>query len=249
MREIRPDPLQRLGATSAAVAGLHEIIAEEEALGEVLARVVRTAARASPRADLVSISVLSEDVWRTAAQTGDAAVALDREQYAVDRGPSLESVRLRGPVRSRIGRGHERWPEFEVAAGRAGVRAYLSVPLVVDIRDSEQLLGALNVYSYSADAFDPFDEGLISLYATAAGQAITNARRWQRARESVQQLERALESRAEINQAKGALMAIHGCTAEQAFERLVEQSQHNNIRVHTLAKRLLGSLRTEPRSE
>lgn len=43
----------------------------------------------------------------------------------------------------------------------------------------------LNIHSYTAFAFDPFDEGLMRLYTVAAGQAITNARRWQHCRETV----------------------------------------------------------------
>ncbi|MCM6778055.1 ANTAR domain-containing protein [Nocardia sp. CDC159] len=249
MWEARPDPLLRLGATSSAVAGLREIIAKEEPLGQALTRVAHAAARAVPDADLVSITVLSEQVWRTVARTADDAVPLDREQYESDRGPSLESARLRRPVRAQIGRERDRWPEFDTSAARAGVRAYLSVPLLVEVAESVQLLGSLNIYSHNAGAFDPFDEGLTNLYSVAAGQAIAAARRWQAARESVAQLERALETRAEIDQAKGALMAIHGCTADEAFARLVEQSQRHNIRVHTLARRFLTELGSRAASD
>jgi hypothetical protein len=98
-----------------------------------------------------------------------------------------------------------------------------------------------NIYSRTAAAFDPFDEGLLRLYTTAA---ITNARRWQQSRDKIAQLETALTSRAEIDQAKGILMALHGCTADEAFARMAERSQHTNIKVRTLARDLLASVRT-----
>jgi AmiR/NasT family two-component response regulator len=75
--------------------------------------------------------------------------------------------------------------------------------------------------------FAAYDEGLVKAFTTAAEQAILNARRWQ-PRDRVSNLEAALTSRAEIDQANGVLMAIHGCTAEEAFARLAEQSQHRN---------------------
>jgi AmiR/NasT family two-component response regulator len=37
-------------------------------------------------------------------------------------------------------------------------------------------------------------------------------------------------------------MAVHGCTADEAFQRLVEQSQGHNIKLYDIARRLLASL-------
>lgn len=148
-------------------------------------------------------------------------------------------------MRAEIGRHHDRWPEFDEHAHQLGIRAYLSVPLFEDLDDHEHLVGSLNIYSYTASAFDPFDEGLMQLYTVAAGQAIVNARHWQQTRETVTQLEQALTSRSEIDQAKGALMAVHGCSADEAFTKLSKQSQHTNVKVHELARELLNSLRTQ----
>ena len=105
------------------------------------------------------------------------------------------------------------------------------------------LVGSLNIYSYTASAFDPFDEALMGMFSVAAGQAITNARRWQHSRETVTQLERALISRPEIEMAKGALMALHGCSADEAFAKLADHSQRRNIKLHVIAKELLETLR------
>jgi GAF domain-containing protein len=149
----------------------------------------------------------------------------------------------RQPIRTNISAETGRWPEFVQAAQEGGVRASLSVPLIVGGPDDEQeLVGSLNIYSRTASAFDPFDEALMRLFSVAAGQAITNARRWQHSRETVTQLERALVSRPEIEMAKGALMAQHGCNPDEAFARLVEQSQRRNIRLHIVAQELLASL-------
>ena len=123
----------------------------------------------------------------------------------------------------------------------------MSVPLLVGGLDEEQeLVGSLNVYSYTASAFDPFDEGLMRLYTVAAGQAITNAGRWQRSRETVTQLEQALTSRTDIDMAKGALMALHGCDPDEAFARLVDESQRHNIKLRDVALELIARLKAAP---
>jgi GAF domain-containing protein len=244
----RPDLLARLDATAEAVRSLREIFAAEEPLDDVLGRVATTAVTTIPCADSVTITVITETTPRTAAWTDERMVDLDLHQYADDRGPCLDSARTQRSVRSVVGERRQDWPGFTAAAERAGIRASLSAPLLVDTStrhdpDTQELVGSVNVYSHTAAAFDQFDEGLLTLYATAATQAITNARRWQQSREQVTQLETALDSRGEINQAKGALMAMHSCTAEEAFSMLVKQSQHANVKVNKLARDLLTSLR------
>ncbi len=116
----------------------------------------------------------------------------------------------------------------------------MSVPLVIAGVDAEQeLAGSLNLYSHTATAFDPFDAELMRLYSVAAGQAISNSRRWQKARETVTQLETALVSRSDIDMAKGALMAIHGCDPDGAFARLKDESQRRNTKLREVVRELL----------
>lgn len=236
----RPNPLERLDTTSEAIASLRDVFALEEPLDEVLARVAHTAARAIPDADAVTITVVNGQTRRTPATTDERILELEHVQQEFGRGPCIQAAQERKPVRVQSGQA-DQWPEFAEVALRLGVRACLSVPLLIG-DDELELVGSLNVYSYTVSAFDPFDEGLMRLYTVAAGQAITNARRWQQSRDTVAQLERALTSRAEIDQAKGALMAIHGCTADEAFQRLVNESQQRNTKLYDIARGLLKSL-------
>lgn len=58
--------------------------------------------------------------------------------------------------------------------------------MLIEGLDNEQdLVGPLNIYSHTATAFDELDTELMRLYSVAAGQAISNFRRWQKARETV----------------------------------------------------------------
>jgi GAF domain-containing protein len=209
----------------------------------VLARLAATAAYAIPDADAVTITLLTGDRPHTAATTDDRVGDIDRYQYLSNRGPSLHAAHSRQAVRSVVAEDWPRWPEFTAAAKAAGVRTYLAVPLLLDGDHVDELVGSLNVYSRTATAFDPFDEKLMALFTTAAAQAVANARLWRQSRDTVTNLEKALTSRAEIDQAKGALMAIHGVTAESAFGELVRHSQHQNVKLQDIARRFLASLR------
>ncbi|MDT5006791.1 MAG: hypothetical protein QOJ24_3967 [Mycobacterium sp.] len=238
----RPDPLSRLQTVSEAIESLGAIFAAEEPLDDVLLRVADTAARAVPGADAVSITVLSDPEPRTAACTDDLMLGLDREQYTAGRGPCLEAAQTRQAVRVSTDVEQQRWPEFVAAARQQGVLASLSSPLIVapaHDEDEGELVGSLNIYSRSTAAFDPFDDLLVRLYTVTASQAITNARRWQSSRETVTQLEAALNSRSVIDQAKGAVRTRTGCTADEAFATLVDLSQRKNIKLRDVAQQLL----------
>jgi len=137
-------PLARLVTTAAAIEGLRDLFAAEEPLDDIAARVAETAVAAIPYADAVSITVLSWPDARTAAATHEQALELDLHQYASGRGPCLEAAWQRTPVRAAIGEAHHRWPEFVEAAQRVGIRASLSVPLLIGgITEEQELVGSL----------------------------------------------------------------------------------------------------------
>ena len=238
----RIKPQARLDELSTTLDDLHDELAAEERIEVVLQRLVDTAVIVIPGADVVSVTIVSGTKPSTVAATDEAVLDIDRDQYATGEGPCLEAAELRRPVRVDVAGAHERWPAFAVAAERAGVQAYLSVPLLLDT-GTEELVGAMNIYGYQAGAFTGFDEALIRLFTTAASGAISNSRRAARSRELTEQLRRAVVSHAEIDQAKGALMAIHGISAEEAFARLVRRSQTTNTKLIEIARELLASLR------
>ena len=142
-------PLARLVTTADAIEGRRDLFAAEEPLDHIAARVAETAVAAIPNADAISITVLTWPDARTAASTHECALELDHHQYASGRGPCLEAAWQRTPVRAVIGEEHQRWPEFVEAAQREGIRASLSVPLLIAGLDKEQeLVGSLNIYSH-----------------------------------------------------------------------------------------------------
>ncbi|PRY38217.1 ANTAR domain-containing response regulator [Umezawaea tangerina] len=231
----------RLDEASAALEDLQGVLASEEPIQDALQGLAEAAVRVIADAGAVTITIVDGEHASTAASTSEDVIRIDADQYASGEGPCLEAARTLTPVRVAVGEARQRWPKFADTAEEAGVRAYLSAPLAV----GDDVLGSLNVYGYTDEAFDPYDEALLRLFTTAASGAITAARRSSRSRQIITNLTKALVSRAEIDQAKGALMAVHGIEADAAFQQLVDESQTTNTKLVEVARRLMESLRRE----
>lgn len=246
MTEGRDDPLVRLDHVAAALDELRDQAAGQP-LADVAKGLAESAVAVLPDADAATITAVAEDGHLyNVVGTDDGIVDIDECQCRTRRGPCVEAATSRMPVRAIVGEHEEEWPEFTAAAKAAGINTYLSVPLVLpgDPGDGEdEVVGGLDMYSFTARAFDDYDEHVMRLFTTAACEAFANARRWEATNRKIGQLETALTSRAEIDQAKGVLMAVHGCTAGEAFARLVEESQRTNTKLTTVARKLLESLR------
>ncbi|WP_053733809.1 GAF and ANTAR domain-containing protein [Nocardia sp. NRRL S-836] len=239
----RQDAVDRLDEATAALAALRDGFSDEEPLDEVLQRLAETATRAIQDADAVTITVNPEQP-RTAAASDTTLIEIDEKQYGANRGPCLEAARTLHAVRAVVGENHDAWPEFETSADQHGVRAYLSVPIALPASDHNDAVhvGSLNIYSYSPAAFDPFDESVMRLFTTAASAAIGSSHRSQRSQDHIKNLETALVSRAVIEQAKGVLMAVHACTADDAFGMLVQKSQNENLKLREVARNLIDDV-------
>jgi GAF domain-containing protein len=220
-----------LDEVTQALETLGEIVNREDNVRAALQGVCEQVIRAVPGVDAASVTLLNDGQPETAASTNELIVELDREQYRIGRGPCLEAARTGEVVRVAVENADGVWPAFADAARAAGVGSFLSAPLVID----DQLSGAVNCYSLKFHGFVDFDEQLLGLYVAAVKGVLRGLRQAQEARLVAEQLRVALVSRAEIDQAKGILMAIHGITAQQAFDRLVEHSQRRNVKLHDVA--------------
>lgn len=65
-------------------------------------------------------------------------------------------------------------------------------------------------------------------------------------RTEVNDLHIAMESHPSIDQARGMLMLLGPCTAEEAWEVLVEVSQRSNTKLRAVAEELIATTEGEP---
>lgn len=232
-----PELVRRLEEVTGILSDLSDLLAQEEDLARVLQRSVDQLTGAVPDADMTSVTVLRGDTGETVAASSKDVWEIDQDQYAAGDGPCLEAARSGQVVRTGVREVATRWPEFTRGSRAAGVESYLCCPLFL----GEDFIGSLNLYSAERHGFADFDVALLELYVTAACAAIANARRYAQAREMSEQLTQALESRAVIDQATGIVMVRSGSTAEQAFAALVRQSQNTNVKLRTIAARLVAA--------
>jgi GAF domain-containing protein len=222
-----------------AVRTLARLLLTEETLEDTLQRVASLACRTLEPCDLASVTMITDGRPSTPVQTDPGADELDRAQYRSERGPCLQAYDVRGAVRRTIN-DDAPWPEFAAEAEKSGVRSVLSVPLVA----SDRALGALNLYSKTAESYSEADEETALLFSEQAAVACANAEVYWRTYALTEHLREALDSRDVIGQAKGILMARRGCTPEVAFEALRKVSQHRNIKLRQIAEQVvyLGDL-------
>jgi transcriptional regulator with GAF, ATPase, and Fis domain len=128
-----------------------------------------------------------------------------------------------------------RWPRFGGRVARMAVHSALSLPLMV----GDQVIGAINTYARSRDAFGERAVLLGSQFAGPAAVSVYNAQLLAGAQERTQRLQRALGNRAVIDQAIGIMRSRSGASAEEAFDRLTRISQTENIKLHVIAERLV----------
>ena len=209
----------------------------ESDLQAVLGRVAELARQTLPGVAGASVTLVESDRAFTAAFAGQLALDLDETQYQEGFGPCLEVAQSAGSVTVPDMAAEIRWPAFARQALAAGVHSSLSVALPLQ----EAVLGALNIYAIQPAIFDRDAIELARTFAGYAAVAIANARLYQTTATLAEDMRRAMETRAVIEQAKGILVAQQHCTPEQAFELLTRLSQTTHRKLRDCAADLVTS--------
>lgn len=231
-----------LDAAAEALQDLYRVLNPAGHIEKYLNRLCKHAVELIEDADMAGVTVLDEEgAASTAARTSREVVMVDELQYRSWEGPCIEAAESEQIVVADRKTASGRWPGLASEARRFGVQSFLSIPLPA--LEPGARAGAVNVYGSRADGFARSEVALMNLFTTAAGYAIGSTERYRGARQLALQLERALDSRAVIDQAKGVLMAVHGVDADGAFAMLVETSQRTNTKVRVVAEELLASVR------
>lgn len=227
--------------TASALRELTESMRLDEPRDDLLERVAKKVVGLLPGADAATVTLYSDNEPSTVAATDESLLPLDKAQYSADDGPCLKAAESGTIVRTRLERAAERWPDFAAAAEQLGVRTALACPLFVpdeshfNRRETEPLAGALNVWSFEENAFDPVEAALVAMFTSAISAIILTASRWAAAERQAETLVAALETRDAIATAKGIVMARLELNAEEAFRWLTEASQHTNRKIREIS--------------
>ncbi|WP_460763809.1 GAF and ANTAR domain-containing protein [Nocardiopsis oceani] len=247
-------PEVSVGATSdyplaARFAELSTHLFTASSVSEVLDHLVLVAGEVVQGGGAVSVTLQRGDEFTTPAYRGALAHQLDHLQYEHGEGPCLDSASSSGKAFAASAdlAVDTTWPDFAKAATAAGCRSVLSLGLFPDATESLPRLGSLNFYARGTHAFEPGDQDVGMLLAAHAGVALVSTTMLSEADLRNVNLERALESRDVIGQAKGILMERQRLTPEQAFDKLRDASNRLNTKLSELARRLIETGETPAR--
>lgn len=163
----------------------------------------------------------------TAAATSDLVREIDDAQRETAEGPCFDALEHSLPVQRIMDMEAygEPWPNFAPRASELGVGSMIGLLLYTD----EGGLGALDLYSSQRDAFTERSERVGWLLASHAAVLYAAAR-------TQSQLETAMDSRKDIGEALGLVMATYQIDENYALKLLKQVSQNRNVKLRELAQ-------------
>jgi len=227
-----------------SMGALSQYFVGDSTMGETLDRVCTASLKAIQPAIYAGMSMTLEAKVGTYVCSHQVVEEIDRKQYDTSDGPCLDAFRTGKVVVLRSTSAPGPYPDFRAACFNHGIASVISLPMSVD----GERVGALNLYSESEDAFSDEDIELGTNFATHAAILMANAKAYWDARMLSENLSEAMRSRARIEQAKGIIISNTGCTEDQAFDLLRQQSQHENVKLRDLADEIVTRTQREPRS-
>ena len=201
----------------------------------------QTVQQVAPSCVGLSIALFEHDLTFTLAASSLDLAALDGVQY-LDGGPCVTSAHEAPDTETNaVGLLDERrWQLFAQSSAAAGVRSSLTLPLLD--QQGAGVLGSLNLYGATPDAF----EGCAGLIAGAVGgsatQAVHNADLDFTTRLAAAQAPDRMDAQRDVDLALGVIMQTQRVDLDTADERLHLSAARAGVTDLQLARALLGLL-------
>jgi GAF domain-containing protein len=162
------------------------------------------------------------------AASDERTELLELFQVQAHEPPCLDCFREARPVVNADLRGAaDRWPQFAPRAVAAGFRSVHAFPL----RLRQEVIGALNLFGTDVGRMEPQDVRTVQALADVATIGLLQQRAVRRGQVLSEQLQGALNSRVVIEQAKGAIAQMRGCSVDEAFTLLRGHCRNHNLRL------------------
>ncbi|HKD88286.1 MAG TPA: ANTAR domain-containing protein [Streptosporangiaceae bacterium] len=172
-----------------------------------------------------------------AAASGGGAYDLASFEVLHGEGPLTECMRLAQPaLNERVEALAARWPAFAAAANAAGFRVVSVLPL----QRREQGIGAALVLVAREEQLTTADVRAAQILTRAAAFAVAQQRELADQTRIAVQLQRALDSRVLVEQAKGATAARLGITPDAACGLLRSYARRENRMLADVARQTIG---------
>lgn len=179
----------------------------------------------------VSLMIGQPTAPEVVASTSALAQAIDGAQVMADEGPCATSFETKAIVVSANVVADERWPRLSRHLEGLDAAGAIAAPLIID----DEVIGSLNVFTTPEVSPDAEAVQCCELLTAAISNLVQQLRRRKELREAAEGIREALSSRAVIEQAKGIIMVDKRCSADQAFQHLVDLSSRNHVKLRDLA--------------
>lgn len=171
------------------------------------------------------------------ASSSEESRLLEIFQIQSNEGPCLDCVRSGTAILSAdLAADREHWPTFVPEALAAGFRSVTAVPL----RLRDVTIGGLNMFGARPEPLSEDDRRLAQALADVATIGILQQRSAHRTSLVAEQLQRALNSRVLIEQAKGVLAERHKVSVDVAFGGLRQHARDYNLKLSDVARAVMA---------
>ncbi|MDQ0726682.1 GAF and ANTAR domain-containing protein [Microbacterium sp. W4I20] len=171
------------------------------------------------------------------ASTNERSEFVGLMQLRAGDGPCVEAVTT-GQVVSvpDLAQAADRWPTFAADARRSGYASLHAIPM----RLRQSTIGSLNLFGDRVRALNEPDAIAARTFADIATISILQQRLVEESSLAQAQLQRALDSRVVIEQAKGYLAQSHGLDMDAAFQRLRAHARSTRTRLSDVAEEVVA---------
>lgn len=223
-----------------ALTELSLVLLTDATLKGDLDRLVRVAVQVVPECSGASVSMLVDGQPSTVATSDRVAMQLDLVQYDNHDGPCVEAL---GGQTIRIGFAptDERFPHFAIGAADQRVLSVLSTPVI----DDGTVVGSLNLYSQTEEAFGEDDRGIAAIFASEIATALVKSSAFGAAQHIRDRLQEKSDETTVVAQAQGLLMTFQDCSAAQAAALIRNAANDNGEAIITTAERILTTVTHE----
>ena len=202
----------------------------------------RRAQRIVPECVGLSLALFEDGLTFTLAASDEEIAALDAVQY-LDGGPCVGAAHDNETIQADPADlvDEERWRMYAQATAAAGVASSLTLPILHD----ERVIGSVNLYAGTADAFVDHHDELAAALGASAGHAILNADLSFSSRLAAAEAPERVAEQYEIDRALGIISASQHVDIPAARERLREAAARAGITEAQAARAVRGLLLSE----
>jgi transcriptional regulator with GAF, ATPase, and Fis domain len=174
------------------------------------------------------------------ASTSERSHLISILQLRAEEGPCVDAFETGRLVTvDDIASTYARWPTFAAAAAQSDYQSMHAIPL----RLRDETIGSLNLFRDAPGGFGADDAAAARALADVATIGILQERAIRESGIAQEQLQRALDSRVLIEQAKGVLAQAQGIDVSEAFQQLRSQARSTGTRLSVVAELVIADAR------